>query len=78
MLSPAEVWNVLARKLLGRSEEWTWVRLEALNDEQCLVTGGVPRKLKSGPNKGKITWRDAILESCVIRFADARALRAVK
>lgn len=63
-------YSQVAREKLGAPEEWRWVRLEAVGRDDTLVEGGVPRTLKSGPNKGKATWRDVRLERAVVTRAE--------
>lgn len=40
-------------------EEWEACSWEKLDGDDCLVTGGIPRLIKSGKNKGRKTWRDS-------------------
>lgn len=50
----------VARKKLNAPESWTHFRWQCVGKtNDLLVTGGIPRLLKSGPRKGKKTWDGA-------------------
>lgn len=63
--------NVVARKKLGQPPEWRWCKFEMIGDiHDCVVEGGVPRRLKSGEHKGQLTWRDCSITKCVVTQAE--------
>lgn len=66
----------IARRKLGVSPEWRWCSLKAIGPDGTLIEGGVPRLLKSGKRKGRNTWRDAILQSCIVTDAEVSAERS--
>lgn len=70
-----DFFNVVARKKLGVGADWRWCRSEVIGepgryDADFLIEGGVPRTLKSGPNKGKRSWRNIRLLKCVVTRRD--------
>lgn len=57
----------VAIKKLGESDKWRMRSLEFIGDtNDWLVKGGKPRKLKSGPRRGKNTWRDSAIRSVCV------------
>jgi hypothetical protein len=52
-------WEIFAWSLIGNCKE-DWDRGD------MLVSIGVPRRLKSGPRKGKKTWRGCETRKCVV------------
>lgn len=66
-----DFFNVVARKKLGVGIDWIWCKSEVIGEPgvggaDFLIEGGVPRTLKSGPNKGKPSWRGVPLLRCVV------------
>lgn len=57
--------NSIARRKTDNPHEWEIFKWEAIGGG-LIVTGGVPRKLKSGKRKGKLTWRDSKSEKVII------------
>ena len=62
-------YEVIARRKLGKGQEWEAFRFEAIGSD-LLVEGGIPRLLKSGPRKGRKTWREAKTSRVVISLSD--------
>lgn len=63
----------IARRKLGVGADWRWCKSEVIGvygHGDFLLTGGVPRQLKSGPRKGKNTWAGAKLDRCVVTKAE--------
>lgn len=61
----------VARRKVNGPDGWAvcrWERIGAGND--LVVTGGVPRVLKSGPRKGRLTWRDVPTQKAVVTGAE--------
>jgi hypothetical protein len=60
----------VARRKVSGPPEWEVYAWEHIGDtHDLLVTGGVPRLLKSGPRKGKKTW-DGKGEKAVVTRAE--------
>lgn len=54
---PPNFLNRVARRKLGVSDAWELFAWERIGDtDDLLVTGGIPRLLKSGLRKGRKTW----------------------
>lgn len=54
-------WHSLtAIKKYGQPEGWKWAKVEYGDcpEGYCKLTGGIPRKIKRGPRKGKHTWEE--------------------
>ena len=69
--------NEVARRKVNGAEGWAvcaWERIGDGND--LVVTGGVPRLLKTGPRKGKPTWRDVPTQKAVVTGAEIEAEKA--
>lgn len=62
----------VARKKLGVDNSWEvcgWTIIgDRTQDRDCIMRLGVPRVLKSGPNKGGKTWRDSEILECVVTW----------
>lgn len=57
----------VAIKKLGESEAWKMIGWELIgNTSDLIVKGGIPRKLKSGPRKGRNTWRDSVIKKVCV------------
>jgi len=54
MSDPTHMESVAIRK--AGVEGWEPFRYEVIGTDGILVTGGIPRLLKSGPRKGQKTW----------------------
>lgn len=67
--------RVARRKLKITDEAWTWCNLQRCGPDATKVEGGVPRLLKSGPRKGRPTWRDTKLDVCIVTDAEVAADR---
>ncbi len=52
---------------------WQWCASRVINPHTFLVTGGVPRALKSGPNKGRATMKGQPLTEVVVTRAEIDA-----
>lgn len=66
-----------SRRKVAGPEGWevcAWERIGDGND--LVVTGGVPRLLKTGPRKGKPTWRDVPTQKAVVTGAEIEAEKA--
>lgn len=70
-----DFYSAVARRKLGKGPDWRWCNIRSVGPDGTLVEGGVPRPLKSGSRKGKLTWRDNPLESCVVTCAEVQAAR---
>ena len=73
---------VVARRKLGRGDDWTWYQLQALKDrgeytDNTLVTGAVPVGFVTrGPNAGAPKWPPvAESERVIVTSADVAAAR---
>lgn len=75
MTERIDFYEVVARRKLGVPPEWRWCNIKAVGPD-TVVEGGIPRLLKSGKRKGKLTWRDCKLEPCVVTTAEIEAARA--
>lgn len=67
----------VARRKVSGPEGWEvcgWERIGGGDD--LVVDGGVPRMLKSGPRKGKKTWRDVPVQKAVVTRAELDAEHA--
>lgn len=49
-------WESAARRIGGHPPEWKFYQFEVI-DGGMLVTGGVPRYVTRGPNKGQPRWK---------------------
>jgi len=77
--SKVDFFEVVARKKLGVGEGWRWCKSEAIGEppnHEFLIEGGVPKTLKSGPNKGKTSWKGVPLLKCVVTRLDLEKARA--
>lgn len=55
---PVDFRERVARRKLALDDEWQSFKWEAIgNTRDTLLTFGITRPLKSGKNKGKMTWR---------------------
>lgn len=65
--------EVIARRKLGQPAEWQACVLERVGPDALRLEGGVPRPLKTGNRKGRLTWRDCTITTCVV--TDEEVLR---
>jgi hypothetical protein len=57
----------VARRKVSGPDGWKVCEWERIGDgNDLVVTGGVPRIMKSGPRKGKPTWRDVPTQKAVV------------
>jgi hypothetical protein len=57
----------VARRKAGGPEGWKVCAWRVVGEgRDMVVTGGVPREMKSGPRKGKPTWRDVPTQTVVV------------
>lgn len=66
----------IARRKLGAGPDWQWCKSEvigAYGHGDFLLSGGVPRILKSGPRKGRGTWAGITLDRCVVTQSEIAA-----
>jgi hypothetical protein len=70
--------NTLAMRKAG-TEGWEPFRYEVIGKDGFLITGGIPRILTRGPNKGKKTWDRKAATKIVITDSelDAEKVRYV-
>lgn len=68
-----DFFEVIARRKLNAPPEWKWCRLEWIEPDAMLVTGGVPRIYVRGPRKGQPKWGGVTREQCVVTEAERRA-----
>lgn len=62
-----DFYNIISCKKLKLSNDWQWFELKSVGDTRdALVTLGIPRTLKSGPRKGKETFRGVETKECVV------------
>jgi hypothetical protein len=66
----------IARRKLGAPPEWELCGWERVGTDGVLITGGIPRLLKSGPSKGKKTWRDSEITKAVVTKGEEAIERA--
>lgn len=66
----------IARRKLGAPPEWTWCKSERIGTDAFMLEGGIPRKLKSGPRKGRNTFKDCELAKVVVTDAEVKAEKA--
>lgn len=69
--------DTIARRKVSGPDGWEvcgWERIGGGND--LVVEGGVPRLLKSGPKKGKKTWRDVPVQKAVVTSDELKAEHA--
>lgn len=69
--------NTIAKRKVSGPEGWEiciWERIGSGDD--FVVEGGVPRLLKSGPRKGRNTWRDVPLQKTVVTGDELKAEHA--
>lgn len=64
----------IAWRKAGRIEGWEHCKWQVVDmdspSRDILMTGGIPRLLKSGKNKGRRTWRDSKLTTVVVSDSD--------
>lgn len=53
-----DFWNVVARRKLGKTNTWSWYKIEWVGDSAILV-GGETALITKGKNKGKKKWDGA-------------------
>lgn len=66
---PPNWYDEAARKKLGQSRKWQSMGYEP-GDTHCVVSGGIPRELKSGERKGQMTWHGCVITKCAIDSED--------
>jgi hypothetical protein len=66
----------VARRKAGGNEAWEVCAWERVGKDGVIVEGGIPRVLKSGPRKGKKTWRDMPTQKVVVTVAEIDAEHA--
>ena len=66
----------LARRKAGGGPDWKVAKMEWIGDSM-LIEGGDARPIKSGPNKGRPTWRECkVFDKIILTQAEIEAEEA--